>query len=99
MNSYERYHRLKDKPFHTLSEDDQIFMMGNEHLEEVYKSSRHRAEVRSKLKNSIFHPSQQDKLLDYLVSLELKVEALEDRLDRLQVWNRLTEGEVTDRRR
>lgn len=44
-------------------------------IEEVYWTSRHRAEVRSKIKNIVTLP--QEKLIDYLLDIELRIEKLE----------------------
>lgn len=44
-------------------------------IEEIYWSARHRAETRSRIKNLISLP--QEKLIDYLLEIELRIEKLE----------------------
>ena len=46
--------------------------------EEVFEEVQRRARMRGSIKNKLFYPSPQDKLLNYLASLELIIEKLEN---------------------
>lgn len=52
-------------------------MIDNDISEEVFKRIQHKANVRGNVRNKIYSNNPQDKMLDYLTELELRIENLE----------------------
>jgi len=55
-------------------------MIENDISEEVFQRVQHRANIKGSIRNRVFSSDPQNKLLEYLTELELRIEKLERRI-------------------